>query len=275
MTEIIASGQVCVRQQQNGNEINPKRKKKMFKDSCQHSASSPWHSVPTHLFLWLFASEEISVSERLQLFFMALWCSPFRDAEMHCSYPGLRIYVLFVDAEESTGLNDEQAASAPLPIKKLIVCPSRKGNDCPPPLPGPAHLSCAHQLKRNCFWLCLRAYGALGPSLHISVNSNSPPFGAFLHLETIFSPNWRPSLKPERKARFHRSPRFSPFTCAFLSWELKAVFVKAKLENNLVMTSLRLYVQLEWLKLPANIPIVPLAIGAWKASRRKPLCYCK
>lgn len=52
---------------------------------------------------------------------------------MHCSYPGLRIYVLFVDAEESTGLNDEQAASAPLPIKKLIVCPSRKGNDPPPP----------------------------------------------------------------------------------------------------------------------------------------------
>ncbi|KAM3614400.1 uncharacterized protein V6R79_013509 [Siganus canaliculatus] len=33
------------------------------------------------------------------------------------------------DAEESTGLNDEQAASALLPIKKLIVCPSRKGND--------------------------------------------------------------------------------------------------------------------------------------------------
>lgn len=69
------------------------------------------------------------------------------DAEMHCSYPGLRIYVLFVDAEESTGLNDEQAASAPLPIKKLIVCPSRKGNDPS----GPAHLSCARQLKRNCF----------------------------------------------------------------------------------------------------------------------------
>lgn len=154
----------------------------MFQDSCQHSASSPRHSVPTHLFLWLFASEEISVSERLLLFFMAPWCSPFRDAEMHCSYPGLRIYVLFVDAEESTGLNDEQAASAPLPIKKLIVCPSRKGNDPPHPLPGPAHLSRAHRLKRNCFWLCLRAYGALRPSLHISVNSNSPAWRLFFFL---------------------------------------------------------------------------------------------
>lgn len=36
---------------------------------------------------------------------------------MHCSYSGLGIYVLFPDAEESTGLNDEQAASALLPIK--------------------------------------------------------------------------------------------------------------------------------------------------------------
>lgn len=60
---------------------------------------------------------------------------------MHCSYSGLRIYVLFADAEESTGLNDEQAASALLPIKKLIVCPSRKGND---PLGFSLHISHAH-----------------------------------------------------------------------------------------------------------------------------------
>jgi len=39
------------------------------------------------------------------------------------------MYVLFPDAEESAALNDERAASALLPIKKLIVCPSRKGND--------------------------------------------------------------------------------------------------------------------------------------------------
>lgn len=53
------------------------------------------------------------------------------DAEMYGSYSGLCIYVLFPDAEESTGLNDKQAASALPPIKKLIVCPSRKGNDPP------------------------------------------------------------------------------------------------------------------------------------------------
>ena len=83
---------------------------------------------------------------------------------MHCSYPGLRIYVLFVDAEESTGLNDEQAASAPLPIKKLIVCPSRKGNDPP----GPAHLIQARQLK------LLSTLSARIRSLGVSVNSSSP-----------------------------------------------------------------------------------------------------
>lgn len=63
------------------------------------------------------------------------------DAEMHCSYSGLWIYVLFPDAEESTGLNDEQTASAALPIKKLIVCPSRKGNDL---LGFSLHISSTH-----------------------------------------------------------------------------------------------------------------------------------
>lgn len=105
------------------------------------------------------------------------------------------------------------------------------------------------------------------------------PLGAFFFFFFTwrqFSPRTGRHLwNLKRKARFHRSPRFSPFTCAFLSWELKALFVKAKLESNLVMTSLRLYVRLEWLKLPANIPIEPLAIGAWKARRRKPLCYCE
>lgn len=198
------------------------------------------------------------------------------DAETHCSYPGLRIYVLFVDAGESTGLNDEPAASAPLPIKKLIVCPSRKGND-PPPLPGPAHLSHARQLKGNCFWLCLRAYRALRPGRRVSVNSNSPvwrlslPGDNFLwELAAIF---WNLKERPGLRGVF--SSRFSPFSCTFLSWELQAVFVNAKLESNLVMTSPRLYVRLGWLKLPANIPIEPLAIGAWKARRRKPLCYCE
>lgn len=71
-------------QQEIGRQIKQKKKKtnkkhpNCFKPGCQHSASSPLRSVPSHLFLWLFAREEISVSEMLLFFFMALWCSPFR-----------------------------------------------------------------------------------------------------------------------------------------------------------------------------------------------------
>lgn len=76
---------------------------------------------------------------------------------MHCSYTGLRIYVLFPDAEESTGLNDEQAVSAQPPIKKLIVCPPRRGND---PL-GFNCTSLVHTTQLNSnptAFDCLRAY---------------------------------------------------------------------------------------------------------------------
>lgn len=44
-----------------------KRKKKdtakLLEGACQHSASSLLQSVPSHLFLWLFASKQINVSE--------------------------------------------------------------------------------------------------------------------------------------------------------------------------------------------------------------------
>lgn len=65
------------------------------------------------------------------VFFYGHVMQPFFPRMLRCTLHtrGLWIYVLFPDAEESTGLNDEQAASALLPIKKLIVCPSRKGND--------------------------------------------------------------------------------------------------------------------------------------------------
>lgn len=147
---------------------------------------------------------------------------------MHCSYPGLRIYVLFVDAEESTGLNDEQAASAPLPIKKLIVCPSRKGNDPP----GPAHLSRARQLKHNCFWLCLHAYGALRPSVRISVNSNSPVWSLSLPGDNFFFPrtglhlwnlNGRPaSIIPlvSHPSRVHSSAESLRRSLSTLNWKV-------------------------------------------------------
>lgn len=118
------------------------------------------------------------------------------DAEMHCSYPGLRIYVLFVDAGESTGLNDEQAASAPLPIKKLIVCPSRKGNDPPTPSSSPdLHISHTHgNSKVTAFdFACMRtersAPAAASPSIPIL------PFDAFLYLEIIFFENSPPSFE--------------------------------------------------------------------------------
>lgn len=75
---------------------------------------------------------------------------------MHSSYLDLCIYVPVPDAEESTKLNDEQAQSAPLPIKKLIVCPSRKGND---PLGFSRLISLARgESNATAFDFCLRAY---------------------------------------------------------------------------------------------------------------------
>lgn len=104
----------------------------------------------------------------------ALW----EDAEMHCSYSGLWIYVLFPDAEESTGLNDEQAASALLPIKKLIVCPSRKGND---PL-GFSCTSLTHTASQIQLLLtlcaCIQRASIFFMSLWILILSFNP----FLHL---------------------------------------------------------------------------------------------
>lgn len=244
----------------------------MFKECCQHSASSPWHSVPTNLFLGLFASEEISVSERRLLFFMVLWCSPFRgcwDA-------------LFIPRPQNLcavcgcwGIDRTQwwtGGVSPAANQKVNSLSIEEGKWPPPGLhisPAPA----SSNVTAFDFVCALTEH--LGPA---SASPSIPIllFGAFLYLETIFFPqNWPPCLRAERKASFHHSPCFSHFTCAFLCWELKAVFVNAKLESNLVMTSPRLYVQLGWLKLPTNIPIEPLAIGAWKACRRKPLCYCK
>lgn len=95
------------------------------------------------------------------------------DAEMHSSYSGLWIYVLFPDAEESTGLNDEQAASALLPIKKLIVCPSTKGND---PLGFSLHIFLAHSNSNPTAFdfVCVRTETfSVSLLFRLSVNSNS------------------------------------------------------------------------------------------------------
>lgn len=70
---------------------------------------------------------------------------------LRCTPHTLWMYVPFPDAEESTVLNDEQAASASLPIKKLIVCPSWRGND---PL-GFSRTSLATQIQRLLTLVCV------------------------------------------------------------------------------------------------------------------------
>lgn len=89
-------------------------------------------------FLLRFASEEIDVRETaVFLYGRAMQLFP-RMLRRTVHTQTFWIYVAFPDAGESTGLNDEPAASATLPIKKLIVCPSRKGND---PLGFGLHIS--------------------------------------------------------------------------------------------------------------------------------------
>lgn len=195
MTEIIASRQVCVRQQQNGNKINQKKRRLRTAVSTQHLLHGAAFQV-IYFCDFLPARKSVSVKDCC----FSLWrcdAALSEDAETHCSYPGLRIYVLFVDAGESTGLNDEQAASAPLPIKKLIVCPSRKGNDPPthPLSPPRACTSRTHgNSKVTAFdFACVRtersAPAAASPSIPIL------PFDAFLYLEITFFENSPPSFE--------------------------------------------------------------------------------
>lgn len=243
----------------------------MFKDGCQHSASSPRRSVPSHLFLWLFASKEISVSERLLFFFMVRRCSPFRGCWDALFIPGPQNLCAVCGC---WGIDRAQwwtGSVSPAANQKVNSLSIEEGKWPPRACTS---LPCTLNSNLTAFdFVCVRTERS-GPA---SEPPSIPilPFDAFLHQEIIFSENPSPSLKAEREAGLRHFSRFSPFTCSFLSWELKAVFVNAKLESNLVMTSPRLYVRLGWLKLPANIPIGPLAIGAWKACRRMALCYCE
>lgn len=231
----------------------------------------------------------------LLVFFMAMWCSPFRGCW---------------DALFILGPRNLCAVSRCWGIDRAQWWTRRRQPCCQSKVnslsieegkwpPGPAHRSRKQQLKCNCFWLCLRAYRtpALCASL-LFVSILILPFDASLCLRIISLgelalPSWK--LETETRLHFVRGKGYraqscvflalSPlhcfsvcaslhtFICAFLSWKLKALFVNAKLESNPVMTSLRLCAT-GWLKLPANIPKEPLFIGAWKTQRRKLLSYC-
>lgn len=111
-------------------EIKQKKiQQNYFEKGCQHSASSLLQSVPSHLFLWLFASKEISVSEMLLVFFMAMWCSPFRGCwdALFILWPWNLCAV-----SRCWGIDRAQwwtGGVSPAANQKLIVCPSRRGND--------------------------------------------------------------------------------------------------------------------------------------------------
>ena len=111
-------------------------------EDCQHSASCPQKS---------FIS--VTFSPAHHCFFMTMQCCGSFGGCWRCSLHTLWIYVLFPDAEESTELNDEQAASASVPIKKLIVCPSWRGNE---PL-GFSRTSLTTQIRRLLTPVCMRS----------------------------------------------------------------------------------------------------------------------
>lgn len=137
----MASGRVPSCQQQIGWEIKAEK----YTQTTERQAVSTQHLLCCSVFQLIYFCDFLPAKKSVSV---KCCCFPPwpEDAEMHCSYSGLWIYVPLPDAEESTALNDEEAASATLPIKKLIVCPSRKGND---------PLGFSVQLKFNCFWLCL------------------------------------------------------------------------------------------------------------------------
>lgn len=211
---------------------------------------------------------------------MALRCSPFRGCWDALFIPGPQNLCAVCGC---WGIDRAQwwtGGVSPAANQKVNSLSIEEGKWPPHPTPSSPDLHISHthgNSKVTAFdFACVRtersAPAAASPSIPIL------PFDAFLYLEIIFFENSPPSFETWKRGPgcvgFFFS-RFSPFACTFLSWELQAVFVNAKLESNLVMTSPRLYVRLGWLKLPANIPIEPLAIGAWKARRRKPLCYCE
>lgn len=126
ITEIIASSRVRV--------CDAEVKQKDTAKTTLRKVVSTQHLLFRRVFQVIYFCEFLPArkSASVKCCCFSLWpgdAAFSEDAEMHCSYSGLGIYVPFSDAKESTGLNDEQAPSALLPIKKLIVCPLWRGND--------------------------------------------------------------------------------------------------------------------------------------------------
>lgn len=158
---------------------NKQKKKKKYTKTTLREAVSTQHLLFCCVFQVIYFCDFLPArkSASVKCCCFSLWpcdAALSEDAEMHCSYSGLWIYVLFPDAEESTALNDEQAASAPLPIKKLIVCPSRRGND---PLGFSLHISHAHSNSNATAFdfVCVHTEHGVScrPDLHTAANSNS------------------------------------------------------------------------------------------------------
>lgn len=169
----------------------------------------------------------------LLFFFTAMWCSPFRgcwDALFILGPLNLCAVSRCWGIDRAQWWTGSVSHAANQKVNSLSI----EEGKWPPGL-QPAHLSCAQQLKCNCFWLCPHAYRTPAfcvSLLFMSLSILILTFNAFLYSQIIFLGELlQPSLTLETEIRsnFIRGKGSCPQQCVF------ALFFRLHLSAHLLM----------------------------------------